>query len=139
MGKLELKHLAGYLPYGLEAKYQLTDIVNSERSETRSKLMTAENVDFVLKYCMPILRPLSDLTKEIEHNGEKFVPIEKFGTKYSSYESSIYKHTLNECCSDLESFNLLDRIRIIDKLLEWHFDIHGLLENNLAIDKNTLL
>lgn len=35
--------------------------------------------DSLIEDVFPILRPLSDLTKEIEHNGEKFVPIVEIG------------------------------------------------------------
>ena len=79
----------------------------------------------------PILRPLSDLTKEIEVNGEKFLPLDELAIieevvclQYSTefFETSI-KYLPNW---------------IIEKLLEWHFDIYELIEKGLAIDINTI-
>jgi len=123
--RLELKHLAGYLPYGLECR-DLAD-------ETNFKLDVL-NIDGVLNDAMYLntiklyLRSLSDITKEIEVNGEKFVPKEIIEELYSS-----------ECirwilCNDIYEC----KYHVIEKLLEWHFDIYGLIENNLAIDKNTI-
>lgn len=73
--KLELKHLAPYLPYNLKGNYEVSEVVPSAKFELRNKELRTDNIDFFLKYAKPILRPLSDLTKEIEVNGEKFIPI----------------------------------------------------------------
>ncbi len=117
--KLEIKHLAPYLPYGLKCEYE--GIINGKEISAQHKAFNIENDPFpnweyyepieeviglkiaplksirtYKKYFLatcgihnrglknfyngigikPILRPLSDLTKEIEYNGEKFVPIE---------------------------------------------------------------
>lgn len=101
--ELKLEHLAPYLPYGLKVS------VNEGKLQYR-----------------PILRPLSDLTKEIDHNGERFVPQSKMS------------HL------DLEwlitSKNLIMKTNYEDvlKLLEWNFDVFGLIDQGLAIDINTL-
>ena len=132
--KLELKHLAGYLPY--ELKIECKD--NSELGESSYiSEMTGlhesgvddnygNNWTFGIK---PILRPLSDLTKEIEVNGEKFVPHTKLGGRPNLKDYDIVYLSKN---IDNMSFGL------IQKLLEWHFDIYGLIENGLAININTL-
>lgn len=125
--KLELKHLAGYLPYGLK----LHDIyVNT----TYKTLMNCEMLDYLINSdneCVkPILKPLSDLTKEIEVNGEKFVPINNL------IGYGIIKHSNNHFI-ELDFYKIVYNDMI--KLLEWHFDIYNLIENNLAIDKNTIL
>lgn len=81
----------------------------------------------------PILRPLSDLTKPIEHKGEKFVPIIKllengfFDTRKMSKEEIMsfvgaYLITLND----------------LPLYLQWHFDLFGGIESGEAIDVNTL-
>jgi len=131
--KLELKHLAGYLPYALECR-DLAD-------ETDFQLDVL-NIDGVLSDAMYLntiklyLRPLSDLTKEIEVNGEKVTPIDYIKQYYlncSIDENGVVK-------DDLDEYGLLYLpYLLIEKLLEWHFDIYGLIENNLAIDKNTIL
>jgi len=90
----------------------------------------------------PILHPLSDLTKEIEHNGEKFIPIEEM-CQYTgmSYRYDIDKKTFMQ--KDL--YNHYTEISIlkmpfifIKKLIEWHFDIAGLIEIGEAVDYHTL-
>ncbi len=124
--KLELKHLAPYLPYGL--KFYSEDL--SKKTNPFSWEMTAKTelgliIEFQNK---PILRPLSDLTKEIEHNGEKFRPLDRTG---KAYRFDILEH--------IEA-NPLDHIDLSDALLffEWHFDVFNLIESGLAIDINTL-
>jgi len=149
MRKLELKHLAGYLPYGLKVmhvswKESLLMDCCGDNSESLSILDVEE-------YGKPILRPLSDLIKEIEVNREKFVPIVElsgykdlkgeisFGYSHKKYYVKIRIQSTNEwAChttpSDLYSMDYFT----VQKLLEWHFDIYGLIEANLAIDINTL-
>jgi len=135
MEKLELKHLAGYLPYGLKilyhngnAKPYIEELV-SLNTKLSGRILGSEKHK-------PILRPLSDLTKEIEVNGEKFVPIEKLKLLYNfekrgNFELSMYiEDAWIRSCNDLP----FDAINL---LLEWHFDIYGLIPE-LAIDINTL-
>ena len=74
-----------------------------------------------------IVRELSDLTKEITHNGETFVPIEKLSEKCRM------QHELFELQNTID-LKALDYL----KLLQWHFDIHGLIERNLAVNLNDL-
>jgi hypothetical protein len=130
--KLELKNLASYLPYGL----QIIDHLPKDTKFT----MYGSNIDYCINYCKPILRPLSDLTKEIEVNGEKFVPM---NILFNCDEfDSIIGHSSIEYANDFIKSN--DRLSLCydfyfwQKLLEWHFDIYGLIENGLAIDINTL-
>jgi hypothetical protein len=67
--QLTLEHLAPYLPYGLKILNGWGDIKKLNYS-----YLDDENNGFI-NHVKPILRPLSDLTEEIEHNGVKFVPI----------------------------------------------------------------
>ena len=124
--KLELKHLAGYLPYKLKG---IMYYGGCDREDVELGLMDIPvwlNGSYPIK---PILRPLSDLTKEIEANGEKFVPIQKYN--YLRFEEiSNYRGGSN-------TLNFI-QVREQDALLELHFDIDGLIEAGLAIDINTL-
>ena len=72
-----LKAYSAYLPYGLKGNFEVSEVVPNGPFELRNKTLRVDNLEFFLKYAKPFLRPLSDLTKEIEHNGEKFVPILK--------------------------------------------------------------
>ena len=168
--KLELKHLAPYLPYGLIVEFEGTNgmiasyyypagrkfgmppheawfnsgVLSLEDEDKDSELSCAINY----KQVKPILRPLSDLTKEIEHNGEKFVPIiELFPLFFRKPE-----HAEMVCNQELDyaechyygggalyinTNHILDnRYELIDKLFEWHFDVFGLIDKGLAIEKS---
>lgn len=164
---LTIKHLAGYLPYELSFLniYSKLCLTMSGLQEDRIYNHGHEYMDF--EYIKPILRPLSDLTKKIEVNGEKFVPLELLGKIYEPkgiFEDEVFGWdcatggddyqdyyyviesdlTYSISCGNpndsysysIESGNL--HFNIIQKLLEWHFDIHGLIQAGLAIDINTL-
>ena len=85
-----------------------------------------------------VLRNLSDLTKEIEHNGEKFVPIVKLASlfhlqMYQFIDCKFYDNNYGRFSSIEEMpFNL------IKQLIEWHFDVCSLIESGEAIDVNSL-
>ena len=154
--KLELKHFAGYLPYGLKVQYISAEGWEDDGFTCRYKT-EIEKIDGVrngwilylgcggseFKDIKPILRPLSDLTKEIEVNGEKFVPIVKLspygykkGTLFYRYEHKKYytklklKNSNEYVCHTIPSdINSVDYFTI-QKLHEWHFDIHGLIDTS---------
>jgi hypothetical protein len=131
--KLELKHLAGYLPYGLKIKttfgwdtmQTLNDYCVNIDFEDVHYYDSLETTDF-----KPILLPLSDLTKEIDVNGKKFVPL-----YYNAFRED--KDFIIEFQNGFLHHNAI-KYGIINKLLEWHFDIYGLIDAGLAIDINTL-
>lgn len=194
--ELELKHIVGYLPYGLKWNLPLTseryesilenecygiielawaiennypnaeDYLNMTFIQPNPFIAIEDDVlflgqmkcslgweedDVYLSEMKPILRPLSDLTKEIDVNGEKFVPIVELsgykdikGELFKGYEHKRFyvklrPESINEwlCHTIPSDTNSMDYFTI-QKLYEWHFDIHGLIEYGLAIDINTL-
>jgi hypothetical protein len=133
--KLELKHIAPYLPYRLKAKDLITKEIRTvtllhftyDTKTVGHNHLIYEGL--LLSKHLPILRPLSDLTKEIEVNGEKFVPTQEYS--YLRFEEiSNYKGGQNV-------MNFI-QVREQNILLELHFDVFGLIEQGLAIDINTL-
>jgi len=64
--KLELKHLAPYLPYGLKGLGKFPNGKNNIRDINVNNIMAFVDNDINSK---PILRPLSDLAKETEYGG----------------------------------------------------------------------
>jgi len=167
--ELELKHIVGYLPYGLKIENSYGDIVQADSIEDNGFKYYRGNKRELshINESKPILRPLSDLTKEIYVDGEKFVPLEVIGKTFEpngvfedcvfgwntptggdDYQDYYYvvknDLTFEISCGDpgdsysyvINEGNLHNDI--IEKLYEWHFDIHGLIEKNLAIDINTL-
>ncbi len=130
---LELKHLAPYLPYDICMEVRL-----GRFGWVKRKLQLDIGHDF--KYLLESgnvrlhLRPLSDLENEIEFNGEKFVPIEYLEDMY--YTLDLHK----QCKRILEDSNWINHCDylLIQDLLEWHFDIFGLIDSGLAIDISSL-
>ena len=79
MKKLAIEHLAPYLPCKVSV---LMSIRSNPDIKPQKKELTGRLLDYILEYDSKyesklILHPLSDLTKEIEVNGEKFVPLVK--------------------------------------------------------------
>lgn len=116
--QLELKHLAPYLPFKVKVRCCLG----------KGSIWTLRqfNIAQFSYYDKLILRPLSDLTKEVEHNGERFVPNDKLLEFYGE---------------EIDNYSLplkLNSYILIQQLFEWHFDVFGLIEKGLAIDINTL-
>lgn len=133
--KLELKHLLSYgesltiIWEGVYCKVEGYDFINNSVILERV-LVSMEDVKL-------LLRPLSDLTKEIEHNGEKFVPVEIFDKVIDGW-CDAYNEWWN-----LQYPNFLQMMdscpyEVMQQLLEWHFDVFGLIDQNLAIDINTI-
>ena len=135
--KLEIKHLAPYLPYDIGCViplgYHRTLDVNI------LQIMIKEN----FFKCYLKLRPLSDLTKEIEHNGERFVPIDELWGQTlgeidsNTYDDYFFNPDLKTTWICKENVLQLEWI-VVEKLFEWHFDVFGLIGSGLAIDINTL-
>lgn len=126
MNKLELKHLAPYLPYdvkyktelGLNDYYMLKGLETDMQYPLEPTLIGLRLSDFKKisvwsRNCKPILRPLTDLTEDllcvswIEHIQDKGLD--------------------SECPYDVWSI-----------LFENHFDVFGLIEKKLAVDINTI-
>jgi hypothetical protein len=138
--ELELKHIAPYLPYGLMVgKYFENNFFSEEMDiSTMASLFNDTRKK-------PILRPLSDLTKEIEVNGEKFIPLDKINGLNSFGECLFIQD-----CENSKAYNKLDwwtefeggfhfeEMQICYQLLlKWHFNVFNLPEH-LFIDINTL-
>lgn len=144
--KLEPKYITPYLPYSIRfscnysGKTYLsiaTGIIGDNIYDEFSDKYWSYNIQF--DDVKLILRNLSDLTKEIEHNGERFVPKDELlddddatweddGAMWS--RDLFNKNTIPD--TDFVPYGLMQ------KLLSWHFDIYGLIEAGLAIDINTL-
>lgn len=121
--KLELKHLAPYLPYNLELK----TLNGSSRYTLNLKELAIFDInDSIQLQHKPILRPLSDLTKEIEHNGEKFVPNKELDWALAIVENMVEQGNITGYGLSWDLWELL---------FEWHFDVFGLIPEGLAIEK----
>ena len=114
--KLELKHLAPYLPYGLTYQVKLKEIKLMVISTGNIyNILRAVNEGVYGDEYKPILRPLSDLTKVLQWDDGQYMM-----TDYDDFDL------------DETSYNT------IQGYLARHFDVFGLIEKGLAININTL-
>lgn len=156
---LELKDICGYLPYGVKVyldgkSYTVTKWQNGSNNNmlaqqdngTSSLIFNSGRGD--AKF---ILRPMSDLTKEITHRGEKFVPLYKLtpAFKYFQWSDDRFRLEITQDCvvigvhsKSSGDWGVHARIDLttskLDKLDAWMFDYRGLIPAGLAIDVNTL-
>jgi hypothetical protein len=77
--QLKVEHLTPYLNSEVKVYWDLKKHdkeCDDSKSETSTFPLAINNIDYVIeKQFKLILRPLSDLAKEIEINGEKIIPI----------------------------------------------------------------
>lgn len=163
--KLEIKHLASYLPYDLKCK----DIPKGFEGIRKLDINT---FNWCLENGKPILFPFSSLTKEITVNGETFIPIKKIFLAiiddYESYENIYFKGNLDNikfgCYNTAHAsgnglflnihiqnnfiikveygeqhraksdyhIKFLQMQTLMELLLEWKFDVFGLIDAGLA-------
>lgn len=180
MEKLKFEHLAPYLPYKLKCNLVGMHVEGSEYDDppiaeifiiegantklvevwSNKTITDGWNYDEVF----PILRPPANLTKEIEVNGEKFIPIVElaklagfgYNKEYKFIDCGIgtedheswcyfiydlkYKNFYNSSGNNFDGANdsrVENNFELMNKLYEWHFDIEGLINAGLAIDINT--
>ena len=139
MKKLELKHIAPYLPYGLKCSIlnYKSDYVGIEKSTINGYYFIGSQLHLtydggstgkVMGNEIAIyLRPLSDLTKP----EFKMDDISKGAIMFLD-ETANLPHNSRD--SHIGSIQWVD----MKKLFEWHFDVFGLIPQELAIDINTL-
>ncbi len=160
MNTLQLKHLSAYLPYKVKCLFKtITDADHYILGKQFERELLIVDLYYLFKdypvyeYIKPLLYPL-DLTKEIEHNGERFVPLERLDFKsenevqFSTYDNipnqltitATYKQmgeTFTEFVICRNSFDLVN-YWIVQQLIEWKLDIFNLIPQKLAIDINSL-
>ena len=128
--------LAMSLPYEIKLIYR--------NDKSWPIIMAIGNLDEILhtnKDYKPILRPLSDLTKEIEHKGKVFKPSFALSRDFKNAEDFIY--LIIQILNGEEEMKLIEVMKycplnIVQKLIEWHFDLFDGIKNNEAINVNDL-
>ena len=86
----------------------------------------------------PILRPLSDLTQVITHKGDNFIPINILREINDGDDIYISEFGVSIDNGYAAGYNLCVAFTFIDKLIEWNFDVFGLIKNSEAVDYHTL-
>jgi hypothetical protein len=145
--ELSLEHLAAYLPYGLIGResptsldYRLTGLslagpiwgpAYDLHDFPRHSLTSRTD-------CKLILRPLSDLTREITHNGETFEPMQRLVDEIECDAEWSFIKAIEDDWASAQGKMRFAPYSIATKLHSWHFDTFGLCDSGLAIDINTL-
>lgn len=128
MNQITIEELSAYLPFKVKVKNTFTGTISTLRGiSDRNNVMTygdlcIGNFDTIKL----LLRPLSQLTTEIEVNDEKFVPIERLEELYQQLGYDNYSFYF------IMSYPKRLPYEIVQFLLSLHFDIFGLLNRNLA-------
>ena len=135
--KLELKHLAPYLPYELQLLEEF------EVNESKIRTLRGIDIDMVVtnlerfpynqritfSEIKPILRPLSDLTDEIDIHGDKIFPCAWFGLVPNEQHQQFLETKVIEGWMSYKEMTVL---------IKHHFDVFNLISEGLAIDINTI-
>jgi len=132
--KLELKHLAPYLPYGLMIKESYIGkelkMIGCENTKELRIRLTDGLYAYEANNMKPILRPLSDLTDEmIEDIYQRYGRSETNAESWASSLRFLRKYGGTRYELPLEFWNYL---------FKHHFDLFGLIPSGLAVDINTL-
>ncbi|MCT4238497.1 hypothetical protein HZP42_19675 [Elizabethkingia anophelis] len=139
MDKLELKDIAPYLPYRLKlyhlSHFKGNKIIEDWGLKNCSDYPVSEYCDGItygrtLQEIKLLLRPMSDLTKEITHNGETFVPADILFGGLRPHEAR-ERHI-----QDLTKHPMLMPYCYVRELYKMHFDVNDLIGRGLAINLN---
>ena len=153
--KLELKHLAPYLPYGLQVEYR-GKVTTLDALDSTGGAFVGENrmVSFVnQRHIKPALRPISSMSKKEAYEfgvlltseadmEDKEVGIGKMVIMGSIYPTLMYQDKEDEDYSIMIRFGStgISGVYLIPyDAYEWlfnhHFDVFGLINKGLAIKK----
>ena len=138
--ELTIEHLAAYLPYGVRCVYQTGNGMGEHSSVIESIDISRPfafgtplwpNND--IKRCKLLLRPLSQLTEVIEHNGERFVPIVAIIAMKAGWVDWLTDER-DSWMAHYDTEGYFGRLpyKIIVYLHSLHFDTFGLIEAGLA-------
>ena len=162
--KLELKDIAGYLPYDLYMEYKGANGIHSGVCKILAADFDGVKVygfDFWVFYrqIKPILRPSSDLYRPVMHNGKEVVPIVELAkiTRPSLYcefdklnNTAVieYSRDFYFCAVERDfkfksrhyklEYPIKNQYQLFDYLHELKIDYRGLIDAGLAIDCNTM-
>lgn len=178
-----LKIYSAYLPYQLKCEYDFESIITKHSEKRIGKLLglreqpfhsvailvdnKPNNPDYIKhSKVKPILYSIEFLTKEIEHNGEVFIPIERLfdietGINWSASDyiksgkgqKGYWVRSKDEGKSFYFGFNsdnnyfyhvdsygfkmtIKKQLELLQKLFEWHFNVFGLDESEYIKKEN---
>lgn len=143
--ELSIYHTSIYLPHKVQVGKYFRDEFYQEEMDIATMASLFNDSRKKL-----ILRPLSDLTKKITHNGREFTPLADIlisipdaDFRFRNFNDVVIKCWNDSSENEAMEFYLPPIIGMnehdhIKKLHKWHFDTEGLIKAGLAIDINTI-
>ena len=134
--KLELKHLAPYLPYEFSVLWQdKVYILNTLMIDNKyCSVLRKENINTTQydraewRLIKPLLLPLSELNNRFELNGEKYFP------ELLMIRDHLHKHLATVIITNRIQTNTLLWLDALT-MAKFHFDFMGLIPAGLALNK----
>ena len=143
--KLELKYLAPYLPYKLKITFEGDEheheLVGLDITSNGVKLLSpfSNYGSSSLEESKPLLHPLSRLTEPVLKYGKRIrdlgSPYDRPGSEYFELVRRVELSEKYNTPTPNEPYQtIVGTIEhwFVEKLLEWHFDVFGLIEKGLA-------
>lgn len=122
---------------GLNFQYLKVLSINDGCGNT-TRFDNVQTIEEDLDCIKPHVRPLSQLAQEIEHEGEKIIPLDWLWNNCQRLSETIdYKELLVDSVN-LDSIIEWLPVKGLDFLCKLHFDLFGWLKNDLAIEKNKI-
>lgn len=151
---LELKDIASYLPYEVKVKHISGKVFVANQIRGKKFIGYDDNFEACshIEDSKLVLRPLSDLINDIVINGVTLLPIKALDYLFGQH-SEAFEEKYDMIVTDnfikiwqgksffvisIDSTILDEPFRVVEKLIEWHFDVKGLIPQGKAIDMNTL-
>lgn len=139
--KLELKHLAPYLPYDLQVfieKLQKSlTVISLNKSTDLAQVIYDDTLEgktvigLKLNHFKPILLPISDLLQKLDffEIGDDNI----YSIEFDHGNIKLIQH-LTAIAENNDYFDIqfLPHV-VVQQLIEWHYDIHGLIPLGLAV------
>ena len=150
---MKLEHALQYITH--DVQYAFRCAIDAD-NDYDSLLTLAEIYSVVNQHeYLLILHPFSDLTKQIEIGGKSFIPMVellKIKSPYDDYDlkyglieidpgikpKAYYKFRANIEIIINTAFISDEPYWLVQKLIEWHFDVFNLLDQRKAFDINKL-
>ena len=135
-----LRVYSAYLPYRLHVQSQQTGTIYQLNtfSDMRGQGVENRDIESVLNgNFKPLLWDLSYLTKEIEHDGEVFEPMDRMYKEWDCEAEVQFLSALSDDWASADEKLQFAPYSIMQKLLSWHFNVFNLPEDQF-INKATL-
>lgn len=136
MTELKPEYVAPYLPYGIKVKGknsgEVTEMQSLSPNVNGLKLISSRYHDDVGDFVL-VLKPLLKLTEETKIGGEVFVPLEYLVSEVSVCDAERNFLDFYEVNKNPDKIKFAP-YTIMQKLLQWHFDVFGLIDEGLAVD-----